>query len=78
MRLSDFHTKMNDEFGATFSALLLKDLVLLELADQTGQAALASGIDPKDVWLAICRAQGVPEERWQGLNKKSKKQHADE
>ena len=78
MRLSDFHTKMNDEFGASFSGLLLKDLVLLELADQTVQAALANGVDPKEVWLAICKAQGVPPERWQGLNKKTKKQHADE
>ena len=78
MRLSDFHTKMNDEFGASISGLLLKDLVLLELADQTGQAALANGVDPKEVWLAICKAQGVPPERWQGLNKKTKKQHADE
>jgi hypothetical protein len=77
MRLSDFHTKMNDEFGASFSELLLKDLVLLELADQTGQVALASGVDPKNVWLAICKAQDVPPERWQGLNKKTKKQHAD-
>lgn len=68
---------MNDEFGSEYAAVLVRDLVLTELDDRTGQQALAEGVDPKDVWLAICRAQNVPEERWLGLNKKPKNKHAE-
>lgn len=68
---------MNDEFGSEYAAVLVRDLVLTELDDRTGQQALAEGVEPKDVWLAICRAQNVPEERWLGLNKKPKNKHAE-
>ncbi len=77
MRHSDFEMLMNDEFGNEYAAVLVRDLVLTELDDRTGQQALAEGVDPKDVWLAICRAQNVPEERWLGLNKKPKNKHAE-
>lgn len=71
MRLTKFHELMNDEFGSSYAAVLLQDLALTDLADQTGAVALAAGEDPKDVWFAICRATAVPKERWQGINKKS-------
>ncbi|NBW73313.1 MAG: DUF3046 domain-containing protein [Microbacteriaceae bacterium] len=77
MRHSDFQILMEDEFGAEYAAVLLRDLVLTELDDMTGSQAIASGIDPKEVWLAICRAQNVPEERWLGANKKPKNKHAE-
>jgi hypothetical protein len=64
---------MSDEFGPEYSAVLLRDLVLGALADRTGQKCLADGEDPRDVWLAICRANGVPKARWHGQNKKNKK-----
>jgi hypothetical protein len=47
--------------------------VLGELGDQTADKAIAGGEDPKAVWLAVCKASGVPKERWHGLNKHSKK-----
>ena len=77
MRLSDFHTLMADEFGPEYAAVLLTDLALTELGDLTGQKALAAGIEPKEIWQAICKAQNVPVERWQGLNKKPKNRHAE-
>ncbi len=77
MRLSDFHTLMNDEFGPEYAAVLLRDLALTELGDLTGQKALAAGLEPKEIWQAICRAQNVPIERWQGLNKKPRNGHAE-
>lgn len=64
---------MNAEFGARYAAVLLKDLVLQPLADRTGQKCLDQGEDPKAVWLAICAAEGVPKERWQGKTQKNKK-----
>ena len=68
---------MEDEFGAEYAAVLLRDLVLTELGDLTGAKALEQGIEPRDIWLAICKAQQVPESRWLGLNKKPKNEHAD-
>ncbi len=70
--MSDFQTLMQNEFGVEYAAVLLSDLALTELGDLTGEEALRQGIDPKDIWLAICRAQDIPEERWLGLNKKPK------
>ncbi len=77
MRLSQFRTLMDDEFGSAYAAVIEKDLVLHELADRTPAQALAHGDDPRDVWLAICRVNEVPKDRWHGKNKTTKKQHAD-
>ncbi len=64
---------MNDEFGVAYAAVLEADLVLTELGDRTGAACLAAGVDPKEIWIAICKANNVPESRWHGLNKNTKK-----
>ena len=77
MRLSDFHTLMNEEFGAEYAAVLLRDFALTEYSDRTGSQALSDGEDPKGIWLAICKAQAIPPARWTGLNKKPKNRHAD-
>ena len=68
---------MNDEFGSSYAQVLQKDLVLGELGDKTGTELLAAGEDPKEIWLAICRVLGVPKQRWTGVDKKAKKQHAE-
>ncbi len=73
MRLSQFSELMVDEFGQDQTNYLLQDLVLGELADRTANQALADGEDPKDIWLAICRATSVPKSRWHGQMKKNKK-----
>ncbi|MEN9748720.1 MAG: hypothetical protein RLZZ603_1412 [Actinomycetota bacterium] len=69
MRLSQFSELMNDEFGAPYARVLLDDLVLGSLNDLTGAQALAAGVDPREVWQAICRQNGVPAERWHGKSK---------
>ena len=77
MRLSQFHELMADEFGKPQSEVLIRDLALFELGDKTASVLLAQGEDPRQIWLAICKAQQVPKERWSGLDKKAKKQHAE-
>lgn len=69
MRLSQFNDLMNDEFGAPYATVLLQDLVLGGLGDRTGAQALAAGVDPRAVWLEICKQNEVPAERWHGKNK---------
>jgi hypothetical protein len=68
---------MADEFGKAHSDVIIRDFALLELGDKTAAVLLAQGEDPRQIWLAICRAQQVPNERWSGLDKKAKKQHAE-
>jgi hypothetical protein len=68
---------MTDEFGAEYAAVLLRDLALTEFGDMTGNQALEAGFEPRSIWIAICKAQAVPEERWLGLNKKPKNKHAE-
>ena len=77
MRLSEFKILLRDEFGAQYGAVVERDLVLGEMADRIAKEALAQGEDPRDVWLALCRAAGVPKDRWLGLNKNAKKRHAE-
>jgi hypothetical protein len=72
MRLSQFNNLMTDEFGAAYAQVISRDLVLGSLGDRTAQVALAAGEDPKDVWLALCEANGVPKERWAGRQQPKK------
>ncbi len=74
MRLSQFHELLEDEFGE-FSKVLLSDLRLTELGDRTGEQAILEGLEPREIWLAICAHQNVPKERWHGKPKKAR--HAD-
>lgn len=57
---------MSQEFGQKQSAYLIEDLVLQELSDLTASRALHEGIDPGEVWRAICIQLSVPKSRWQG------------
>ncbi|MFB2582089.1 DUF3046 domain-containing protein [Herbiconiux sp. P15] len=66
MRLSEFRTAISDEFGDAYGQVVTRDLVLVDLADQTAEQALRSGSAPRDVWLAVCRAADVPSQRWHG------------
>lgn len=73
MRLSEFREYMTDEFGRGYALVVAEDLVIGELGDLTANQALAKGMMPKEVWLAICRAAGVPKERWHGSVKDKSK-----
>ena len=77
MRLSRFRELMNEEFGERYASVLIRDLVLRDLADRTAEACIRDGEDLREVWLAVCRAENVPEARWHGANKNTKKRHAE-
>ncbi|OMH24140.1 histidine kinase [Tersicoccus phoenicis] len=63
MRSSSFWRLMDDEFGVAYSRVLARDLVLTRLGGRSVTDALDAGIDPREVWLAVCDAQDVPESR---------------
>lgn len=72
MRISDFWRLMDDEFGTGYSRVLGKSLVLSRVGGRTAEEALAAGFDAREVWLAICDLQDVPEERRLGRDIKPK------
>lgn len=73
MRNSDFWRLMDDEFGAGYSRVLSSSLVLARVGGRTADQALAAGISPREVWLAVCDVQDVPPERRLGRDIRSSK-----
>jgi len=65
VRLSEFRRLVDEEFAESAGSLL-RSHVLAELECLTAQEALDRGIDPRSVWLALCRDLDVPEDRWLG------------
>lgn len=49
--------------------MLRREVVLVELGNRTADEAIAAGFAVRDVWLALCREQDVPEERRHGVGR---------
>jgi hypothetical protein len=65
VRYSDFSLLVDDVFGSAFGRVLVDEQVLPRLGDRTPAQALADGVEPRDVWHALCDALDVPQEkRW--------------
>ena len=65
MRHRELTQVVDDVLGPVQGRLLMSELVLAELGDRTGAAALADGVEPRVVWHALCDALGGPESaRW--------------
>lgn len=70
MRVSEFRRAVRDEFGDGYGGALTRDLVLAEFGHVSANDAIEAGAEPRDVWLALCRAAEVPRERWYGVGLK--------
>ncbi|MBN9214054.1 MAG: signal transduction histidine kinase [Microbacterium sp. SCN 70-200] len=68
MRRSEFQRAVDDEFGLR-AVSLLSDLSLSGVGHRTAVQALADGVDPRDVWLALCVETDVPESRRHGVGR---------
>ncbi|GAB91968.1 hypothetical protein GORHZ_154_00580 [Gordonia rhizosphera NBRC 16068] len=64
VRLTEFTELITAEFGGQSADSILVDHVLTEFGGRTGAQAIEDGVDPRDVWVAICRDFDVPRERW--------------
>lgn len=67
MRLSEFWIAVTAEFGLSYGRTITHDLVLTEVGGLTAQQAIAAGRPVRQVWLALCKASDVSEERWYGV-----------
>lgn len=68
MRRSEFERAVADEFGASGSSLVA-DLVLPGVGSMTAAEALAAGIPPREIWLALCSETDVPDARRYGVGR---------
>ena len=63
VRMSQFWSLMEGEFGAGYAHTLARHHVLEALGGRTVTEALDAGLPPRQVWYAICDAMDVPESR---------------
>lgn len=63
MRLTDFRELLHSEFGTLRGDTLMSDHQLTAYG-MTGERAIDSGVDPRDVWRALCAEFDVPRSRW--------------
>ena len=64
MRLTEFHVLVTDRFGSVRGGSMLVDHVLTKLGGRTAAQAIEDGIDPRDVWRALCADFDVPRNEW--------------
>ena len=68
VRMSEFWTLVDDEFGRAQGRTLVRDHVIGALGHRTAEQALEAGEEPREVWLALVADLEVPPERWWGRN----------
>lgn len=64
MRLTEFHELVTARFGAGYGDSVLVDHVLSALDGRTGVQAIEDGVEPRDVWRALCADFDVPRDQW--------------
>ena len=67
MRRSEFLRAVDDEFGSRAIAMT-HDLVLSGIG-MTALDALDAGVDPREIWLALCADADVPATRRYGVGR---------
>lgn len=64
VRLTEFNVLVEGQFGSVRGASLLVDHVLTSLSGRTPVQAIEDGVDPRDVWRALCADFDVPRDQW--------------
>ncbi len=69
MRHSKFWELVGEEFGEAYAGSLTRSHVMSALGGRTAVEALDAGVPPRTVWLALCDAMDVPEDRRHGRDR---------
>ncbi|MGE2727888.1 DUF3046 domain-containing protein [Mycolicibacterium vaccae] len=64
MRLTEFHELVEGRFGAIRASSMLVDHVLTSLGGRTAAQAIEDGVEPRQVWRALCADFDVPRDQW--------------
>jgi hypothetical protein len=64
VRLTEFHELVHGQFGVVRGASMLVDHVLTGLGGLSAAQAIENGMEPRDVWRALCADFDVPRDQW--------------
>ena len=64
VRLTEFHELIALRFGAGYGSSVLADHVLSGFGGRTAAQAIDDGVEPRDVWRALCADFDVPRDQW--------------
>ena len=64
VRLTEFNVLVEGQFGSVRGGSLLVDHVITSLGGRTPVQAIEDGVDPRDVWRALCADFDVPRDQW--------------
>jgi hypothetical protein len=64
VRLTEFQDLVEGQFGPVRGASLLLDHALTGFGGRTADQAIEDGVDPRDVWRALCADFDVPRDQW--------------
>jgi DUF3046 family protein len=64
VRLTEFHDLVEGRFGPIRGGSMLVDHVLTPLGGRTAVQAIEDGVDPREVWRALCADFDVPRNEW--------------
>jgi len=64
VRLTEFNERVVLRFGAAYGASVLTDHVLTGFDGRTAAQAIEDGVEPRDVWRALCVDFDVPRDLW--------------
>ena len=60
MRLQEFWSRLDNQFGAMRAQSVSRDHLFSELGGRSAVEAIDAGVPVRKVWLAICEAYDVP------------------
>lgn len=64
MRLTEFRELVEGRFGPVRGSSMLLDHVLTSFGGRTAVQAIEDGVDPREVWRALCADFDVPRDQW--------------
>ena len=64
MRLTEFQELVECQFGPVRGASMLVDHALTAFGGRTAAQAIEDGVEPRDVWRALCADFDVPRDQW--------------
>ena len=64
MRLTEFNERVVLRFGSAYGASVLVDHALTPFGGRTAAQAIEDGVEPRDVWRALCADFDVPRDQW--------------
>jgi hypothetical protein len=69
VRYREFWQLVDEVLGSAHGRVLVADLVLTGLDQRTAQQALDDGVEPRDVWHALCDELDIPDARRWGSDR---------